>query len=242
VNNFTHSDDELAERISRGDWGMDVESPALDDVMAGVSQRQRRRRTAIGASVVTGLAAAAAVTAVVGLTPNTPSADVPPAQRPMASMPRDDLPTASGPATPRPTQLTDCRDVPGRVLLSPGRYGGTPQRPSQVAYIENIGRRPCSLPVLPTLSIGSESGMVSPVNMQSAGDGPWKIRPEQALIMEVTAPRPSSCLGGGGAETARHFSIEQGPVTYTLNFAGMTVVNCAPPTLADLRVGAAPQN
>jgi len=241
VNNFAHSDDELAERISRGDWGMDVESPALDDVMAGVSQRQRRRRTAIGASVVTGLAAAAAVTAVVGLTPNTPSADVPPAQRPMASMPTDDLPTASGAATPRPTQLTDCRDVPGRLLLSPGRYGGTPQRPSQVAYIENIGRRPCSLPVLPTLSIGSESGMVSPVNMQSAGDGPWKIRPEQALIMEVTAPPPSSCLGGGAA-TARHFIIEQGPSTYTLNFAGMTVMNCAPPTLTDLRVGAAPQN
>lgn len=80
VNAYT--DDELAERISRGDWALDVDPPALEDVVGEV-RRQRRRRTTIGAGVVTGPVAAAAVTAVVGLTPDRPSAQDPrpPARR-----------------------------------------------------------------------------------------------------------------------------------------------------------------
>lgn len=234
-----YTDDQLTERISRGDWGMDVEPPAIDDVLRLVDQRQRRRRTAIGASVVTGLAAAAAVTAVVGLAPNSPSADVPPADRPTVSKPTAERPTASAPTTPAAPQLADCRDVPGRLLLSQGQYGGTPQRPSQVAVIKNIGREACSL-VLPTLSIDNQA-WASPVETRPADEGPWTIRPDQALIMTVTAPRPAlPCLKTGAGAIARQFNISMGDFTYTLNFPGMRVNNCGAPVLTGVRVGTPP--
>lgn len=236
MNSFSHTDDELAERISRGDWALDVEPPAIDDVMLEVEQRQRRRRTAIGVSVVGGLAAAAAVTAVVGLSPSNPSADVPPVQGPTVSKPTADRPTVSEP-TPTVTRLPDCRHTRSRMLMTSGRYGGTTQRPSQVVMLGNIGHRACSIPVLPKLSVGNTKSM-TPVEVRSGGDGPWVLKPQRALILTVTAPPPATCSDSHGRE-ARKLAIEQGGFTYTFGFPGMHIAGCAAPLLSGVRVGAA---
>ncbi len=226
MNTPTHTDDELVERISRGDWGVDVEPPELDDVMRLVAQRERRRRTAIGVGVGAGLAAAAA-TVIVGLAPaDTHTTDVPSATEP----------TASAPRTPAPPQPVDCRHA-SRLLLTQGRYGGTPQRPSQVAVVQNISARACSLTGLPTLRIGNQSGETSRVDAGSAGDGRWELQPDDALFLTVTAAPPSSCTGAGRTETSRQFIIEFGDgYTYTFNFPGMQVDGCTAPVLTRVRV------
>jgi len=50
-----YTDDELLERIARGDWGADAATPRIDTITRLVSQRQRRRRTTIGAGLAAGL-------------------------------------------------------------------------------------------------------------------------------------------------------------------------------------------
>ncbi len=236
MNDPTYTDDVLAERISRGDWGTDVEAPRVDDVIRLIEERQRRRRTAIGVGLGAGLAAAA-VTAVVGFGWNSAdTADVPPAGRPTVSQPLVEGPTVSETSgTPTP-ELTDCRNT-SRLLLSHGPYGGTPQRPSQTAFVQNIGPRPCALPFLPTLSIGSK-GSATAVGVQSptAGAAPWVLKPEEALILTVRAPRPSSCVSTNGAGTSRQFIIKLGGNTYTFDFPGMRVDGCAAPALTRVRV------
>ncbi len=239
------ADQELMERIARGDWAPDVEAPHLDTVTTLVAKRQRQRRTAYGAGV--GLVAAAAVTAVVALQPGTvPTSDPPPAAQSTTAGPTTTGPTTTGPTTtpttPAGPHLVDCTGGRARLLLSHGRYGGTSARPAQVAFVENIGKRACSLAQLPELRVATRSGLEADVDMTSAGDGPWQLQPEEAVIFTVTAPPPSSCTPTDGPTVSRRFVIELTGNTYTFPFAGMTVVNCAPPTLTGLRVGPAPKN
>jgi hypothetical protein len=244
VNSSRHTDEELAERISRGDWGGDVASPALDTVLRLVEQRRRQRRTALG--VGAGLAAAAAVTAVIALqSPPLPTTDGSPAASPTVSTPPEtsgSQATGTAPTAGLP-QPPNCTGARARLLLSHGPYAGTPERPSQVAFVQNIGKRPCLLPELPTLSIGSKSRMTVPVDMTSAGDGPWVLQPEEALLLTVTAPRLSAeavCPGLAEAVMARDFIISLGGNTYTFNFPGMRVGDCDAPSLTGVRVGIAP--
>ncbi len=111
-----------------------------------------------------------------------------------------------------------------------------------MAFIENIGKRACALAELPELRVATRSGLEADVDMTSAEDGPWQLQPDEALIFTVTAPPPSSCTPTDGPSLSRRFVIELTGNTYTFPFKGMVVLNCFPPTLTDLRVGAAPRN
>lgn len=233
-----YTDDELIEQIARGDWGVDATAPRLDTVTRLVAQRQRRRRTTIGVSVTAGLTAAAATIAVlIGLPSSTPTND-------------DDLaaqtPTASAtePATARttrtPPRFPACTS--DRLLLADGPYAGTPQRPVQSVFFQNIGKATCVFVDHPVLSIGTKNGGTTPVDMTSADNGPWTLQPNEALVYTVTAPRPSSCVQVGGVQRARQFMIEEGAFTSTFNFPGMRVENCGAPVLTGMRVGTPPPN
>lgn len=229
------ADQELMERIARGDWAPDVEAPPLDTVTTLVAKRQRQRRTAYGAGI--GLVAAGAVTAVVALQPGTvPTSDPLPAAQSTTTGP------TTAPTTPAAPHLVNCTGGRARLLLSHGRYSGTSARPSQVAFIENIGKRACSLAKLPGLRVASKSGLEADVDMTSAGDGPWQLKPDDALIFTVTAPPPSSCTPTDGPSLSRRFVIELTGNSYTFPFKGMVVLNCHPPTLTDVRVGTSPRN
>lgn len=228
MDSATHNDAELAERIARGDWGVDVEPPAIHDIMRAVAQRQRRRRTAIGATAAAGLAAAV-VTAAVVLTPDHRTAQTPATQ----------TPTVSAPTTSLAPQVANCSN--SRLLLSSGRYGGTPERRTQMAFVENIGSRPCSLPHLPTLSVGTKSGWARRVDAGSFAAGPWNLPPKKALIMTVTAARSSACSSRVGGQPARRFIIQLDGNTYTFRFPGMRIDGCRGVALTDLRIAAPPR-
>lgn len=231
-----YTDDELIERIARGDWGADAATPRIDTITRLVSQRQRRRRTTIGAGLTAGLVAAAATTAVlIGGPDTTPtSLDDQAAQTPTVTEP------ATARATNAPPRFPECTNA--YLLLSRGPYAGTPQRPVQSVFIKNIGKQTCVLAEQPVLSIGSTNGGSTPVDMTSADSGPWTLRPKEAVVFTVTAPPPLSCMQVGGDQTARQLIIEQGDFTSTFIFPGMRVAACDAPVLTDVRVGPPPPN
>ncbi len=229
-----YTDDELIERIARGDWGADAASPRIDTITRLVSQRQRRRRMTIGAGFAAGLVAAAATTAVlIGGPDTTPtSLDDQAAQTPGVTEP------ASSRATNAPPRFPECPST--HLVLSDGPYAGTPQRPVKTVFFKNIGKSTCVFADHVVLRIGSTSGESTPVDMTSADSGPWTLRPKEAVVFTVTAPPPSSCTQEGG-RTARMFIIEQGRAfTSMFSFPGMRVANCDAPVLTSVRVGRPP--
>lgn len=231
-----YTDDELIEQIARGDWGVDAAAPRLDTVTRLVAQRQRRRRTTIGAGLAAGLVAAAATTAVLIGGPDT----TPTSLEDLAAQ----TPTVTGPATARatnaPPRFPNCTSA--HLLLSLGPYAGTPRRPTQTVFIQNIGKRTCTYAEHPVLSIGTRSGGNTPVDMTSAASGPWTLQPKEALAFAVTGPRPSSCVQKGGVQRARQFNYQLGDFTSTFNFPGMQIFNCGAPVLTGIRVGPPPPN
>jgi hypothetical protein len=231
------TDEELSRRIGSGDWAPDVQPPELQPVLARARRERLRRRTTVGVAT-----AAAAVAAVVGIAVIQPwrGDSVSPTQ------------SANGPSmrptneSPSPTQPPSCSSG-GRLLLSSGAYGGAPQRPTQVVFLQKISDQPCSLMHLPSLEIISRqhpgpgtSGRS--VDTSTAGVGPWILRPHTAIVLKAIAAPPWTCyhLPGNGSPLSKHFRVALSGTTWTFRFPGFRVRYCGRPALSSLRIGRAP--
>jgi hypothetical protein len=226
----SYTDDELAARIAAGDWAGDVEAPRVDTISGLVSRRRRRRTAAAGGCV--GVVAAAVVAGALALHGSSPLPKV-------ASQPAATDVTSPTAAVSQPDGPANCLSTQSRLQLSRGAYGGTTRRPTQVVFVENIGRHPCSIPE-PALSVGFGRNDPNPVSVTSVSRGPWTLPSHQALILTVTAPRPSTCMRSNARLDSHQISVELPGWTYSFPFPGMNVVNCDPPTVSAVRVGPPP--
>lgn len=224
-----YTDDELAARIAAGDWAGDAEAPRVDSISSLVSRR-RRRRTAAAAGFVG--VAAAVVAGVLALHGSSPTPQV-------ASQPAATDVTSPSAAVSQPDGPASCLSTQSRLQLSRGAYGGTTRRPTQVVFVENVGRHPCSIPE-PALSVGFGRHDPQPISVTSMSRGPWTLPSHQALILTVTAPRPSTCMRSNARLDSHQISVELPGWTYSFLFPGMNVVNCDPPTVSAVQVGPPP--